>query len=671
MTTDDLQLQNFADLIWNVADDLRGVFQDDAYGTVILPFVLLRRIECALEPSREKVVKRFEILKALNILLEAQYADALKKEAKAPFFNTTLFTLNTIGASNTLADMEAYLDGFSENLRIIFEKLCFKNVCKQLQDADLLYSTIQHFKQLDLDPERVPVRAMSNLYEELIWKFAASKHKASKEFLTPRDVVRLATTLLLDSDEDILTSNKGLIREIYDPTCGTCGFINDAMELINEFSDKKHTEHPAMLIPYGQDISPEAWALGRTMMLLQSMQYYDPKSGEVPLDRSTGIALENTLTNDAHRDKTFDYVFSNPPFGMDWSKDFQVVSKDARFSHIGLPPKSDGSMLFLTLVAQKLNDTGRGAIVLSGSPLFTGDAGSGSSEIRRWLFENDIVETIVQLPGNLFYNTPIQTYLWILNKNKSAMKKGKIQLIDATEHKTLIKNIGCKRFVISDADIEAVARIVGDYKDSDISRVVPYSDLGYRNVTVQRPLRILISVSEDKIYGVSELKFAQKLDAESLESLQTLLSEIGSGNLTVADFTQALSEAKLTKGKLGKPAIRELVRYFGVRDENAEPCRDDKGKYIADPDFKITETVSLSGDLDTYMKKEVLPFAPDAYVDVSITDNKDGKVGVVGYEVNFNRYFYKYVPPRPPKELAVAILELEDKTRQMMREIFE
>lgn len=667
MTHNSQQLENYSNLIWSVADMLRGTFQDDDYGTIILPFALLRRIECALEPSRQQVVDRYEQCRALGMILESQYGDMLKRETKAPFFNTTQFRLNRIGASNTRSDMDAYLDGFSKNLRDIFDKMNFKNICDQLQDADLLYATIQHFQNLDLSPKSVPTRVMSNIYEELIWRFASTKHKQSKEFLTPRDVVRLATTLVMSADGDLLTSDNGQIRSIYDPTCSSCGFINDAIELIDEYAEKSGAKYPPMLIPAGQEISPVSWAIGKAMMLLQSMTD-DETIDTVPVDKSEGISLGNTLTDDQHSGEQFSYVLSNPPFGLDWSKEAPVVAKDPRFAPIGLPQRSDGSMLFLTHVAKKIADKGHGAIVLSGSPLFTGDAGSGSSNIRRWLFENDLVEAIIQMPPSLFYNTSISTYLWLLSKDKPAEKKGKIQLINASELKTLIKNIGSKRYIISDDDIASIARLVADFKDTDISKICDYRDFGYRAVVIQCPRRAKYIINEDNIQKVMSLELIKnKLKPDAQKVLQEHLTlHIGEAKANFFDYFT--DELKALKVKLTKPLIQAIDEVLSVEDPNGDICKDSKGNIVFNPDSKFVERIPLLEDVVAYITSEVKPFVPDAMVDTSALDPQDGQPGIVGYEVNFNKYFFKYELPEDPDVIYSEVCSL---TKELQKAIEE
>lgn len=650
---------------------LRGSFQEDDYGTIILPFALLRRIECALAPTRQAVVEKYEAMRNAGMVLESHYSDVLKKETGAPFFNTTKITLNTIGASNTRSDMETYLEGFSGSIREIFDKMNFKNVCDQLQAADQLYNTIQHFKNLDLSPATVPTRVMSNIYEELIWRFAATKHKQSKEFLTPRDVVRLATTLVLETDDGLLASDNGQIRTVYDPTCGSCGFISDAIELIQEFADQNEAKYPPMLIPFGQEIAPVSWAIGKAMMLLQSMTDNHGNSNAIPIDKSTGIVLGNTLTDDKHAGETFDYVFSNPPFGMDWTKEYSTVSKDLRFATVDLPPKSDGSMLFLTHVAKKIAANGKGAIVLSGSPLFTGGAGSGSSNIRRWLFESDIVEAIIQLPGSLFYNTGIQTYLWLLNKAKPTHKKDKVQLINASEFKTLIRNIGSKRYVIADKDIEAIAREVANYKDTEISKICDYREFGYRAVTVQRPLRVKCVISNDRIEALLSHKALSKVSETDRSKIRVELEASLNEDKPFSWIDSTISTLKKQGIKLGAPVRKAFFEALTVDDPDGEAAKDAKGSVISNASAKQVENIPLGEDIDSYVAREVLPFVPDAFVDPAVVDSQDKGAGIVGYEVNFNKYFYKCVLPRNPKDIAQEIQDLEAETSRLMEVLFE
>ncbi len=673
--TNQSQMENFASFIWSVADSLRGPFQEDDYGNIILPFALLRRLECVLTPTRQKVLT---LIQTLKFRLDLDDESMICTAAEAPFFNVTNFTLSTIGDQHTLQNIIKYKDGFTANVREILNKFDFDNICAKLDEKDKLFSTIHHFQKIDLSPDKVPARAMSNLYEELIWRFATTKHKASKEFLTPRDVVRLATMLLLDSAGDsVFTADQGLIRTIYDPTCGTCGFITDAMELLAEHAASVNAKAPVTLVPYGQEVANQSWAMGKAMMLLMG----DSKNPSK--DNSKNIFLGDTLKEDKTGSKHFDFVLSNPPFGSDWSDDksvFTAVQHEHRMGELGrfgagIPPKSDASMLFLQIVANRLNprganEGGRGAIVLSGSPLFTGGAGSGSSEIRRWLFENDLVEAIIQLPSELFYNTPITTYLWILNTNKPEPRTGKVQLIDASSFKTAIKNLGKKRYEICSAQIDDIVSIFATFENSEFSKIVDYQDFGYRAVTIQRQLRAKLSVTAEGIEALCAMKAIQKLFVDERQKLAAALAaEIGQEHPYhwPADFAVAQKAAGL---KLGKPIQTAIKSAFIVPDPAGEAVTNAKGNPVWNTDLKQVENVPLGMNIDDYMKQEVLPFFPDAVADKTVTDGQDGQIGVVGYEVNFNRYFYKYVPPRDPQVIAAELLKLEEKSSKLMKWFF-
>lgn len=670
------QAENFASFIWSVADSLRGPFQEDDYGNIILPFALLRRLECVLAPTRDQV---YNLLKAVNFRMGIDDESMICSAAGAPFFNVTNFTLSTLGDQHTLQNIISYKNGFTANVREILDRFEFESICSKLEDKDKLYSTIHHFQNIDLSPETVPARAMSNLYEELIWRFATTKHKASKEFLTPRDVVRLATMLVLDSAGDaVFSTDKGLIRTIYDPTCGTCGFITDAMDVLAEHAASVGAKAPVTLVPFGQEIADQSWAMGKAMMLLAGS---DKNPSQ---DNSANIFLGDTLKEDKTGKHHFDFVLSNPPFGSDWGGDSSVYSavlNEHRMGTLGrfeagIPPKSDASMLFLQIVANKLNpknvnEGGRGAIVLSGSPLFTGGAGSGSSEIRRWLFEDDLVEAIIQLPGELFYNTGITTYLWILNTNKPAFRTNKIQLIDASSFKTSIKNLGNKRYEISADQINEIVRIFSDFKESDVCKIVNYEEFGYRAVTIQQPLRKKLVITAEGIEKLMSSKTVQKLSEEDQKALRSALSTyIGQAHAFhwPADFVGEQKKAGL---KLGKPIQAALQTTFAVDDPDGEAVLDTKGNPVWDSELKQIENIPLGDVLDEYMKREVLPFVPDATVDENVTDDQDGQVGIVGYEVNFNKYFYRYVPPRSPEEISEEIKKIDNTVRDLMGRIFK
>lgn len=660
------QTQNFANQIWAVADILHGPFNDDEYGEVILPFALLRRFECVLEPSREKVLAEQERLDTMGIHGDLQ-AQSLCVVSEFPFYNTSKYTLASIGAEHPKENLIDYKNGFSANVREILDNFEFDRVCDRLQKSQKIYAVVDFFKALDLN---VPPRVMSNLYEELIWRFADTKHKASKEYLTPRDVVHLATTLVLDSDGKALTATDGQMRSIYDPTCGTCGFITDSMDFIRAATANNplRTE----LVPYGQEVNDIACAMGRAMILLagceEATEGDSPKKSRLR-DLSANILLGNTLINDRHAGRTFNYVFSNPPFGMDWKDVATEVSRDPRFA-VGLPKKNDSSMLFLTHVAQKMCpakrdaygrvvECGHAAIVLSGGPLFTGNAGSGPSEIRRWLFENDLVEAIVQLPAELFYNTPITSYLWILSTGKSDARRNKILLIDASSLKTPIKNIGKKRFMMSRDQINKIAEVFRDFKDGEISRVLHYTEFGARTVTVGLPLR--------------ESFF---FDSMTLEVIRGYLSDDAlASHFEEVKGTYPLTEEKALAKKIkslflldDKEVIKNILQASRRYDpKGTEVFKAKKPVFI--PSTKQQINFPLSSNLQCELKEKVLPFLPGAVFASSVTDYKDKSVGKVKYEINFNSYFYRYTPPEDTNNLSSSLSELNLKLASLLNQL--
>lgn len=468
--------------------------------------------------------------------------------------------------------------------------------------------------------------------------------------------------LVLDSAGDsIFSTDKGLIRTIYDPTCGTCGFITDAMEVLAEHAASVGAQAPVTLIPLGQEVADQSWAMGKAMMLLSGSEKNPAQ------DNSDNIFLEDTLKIDKTGNQRFDFVLSNPPFGSDWGKDESVYSAvlnehrckgmRGRFG-AGIPPRSDASMLFLQIVANKLNpktvnEGGRGAIVLSGSPLFQSQGGSPA--IRRWLLESDLVEAIIQLPAELFYNTGITTYLWILNTNKPTYRTNRIQLIDASSFKTSIKNLGNKRYEISPDQINDIVRIFSDFKESEVCKIVNYQEFSYRAVTIQRPLRKKLIISSEGIENLMMSKQVLKLSEDVQNSLKTALQNHLHEEHNY-DWPSSFAAEQKKKGiKLGKPIQNAIKSFFGVIDPECDAIFDEKGNQLWDADLKQIEYIPFGESIDDYIKKEVLPFIPDAVVDTTVTDDQDGQIGIVGYEVNFNKYFYKFIPLEEPSEIKEVI----------------
>jgi type I restriction enzyme M protein len=660
-----------AAFIWKNAEDLWGDFKHTDFGKIILPFTLLRRLECVLEPTRDAVRDAHQKFKDKGL----DTSLILRQTAGLPFYNTSLYSLSTLGATKTKSNLEAYIAGFSDNARVIFDQFNFTDTIARLARADILFRICQNFANTDLHPDVVPDRVMSNIYEHLIRRFGAEVNEAAEDFMTPRDVVHLATTLLLDPDDDLFRNNPGLIRTLYDPTCGTGGFLTDAMNHVDGFRAKDKV--PPVLVPYGQELEPETHAVALANMLLRRLET-DPAR-----DLAANIAgPASTLSKDAYAGQHFHYCLSNPPFGKKWEKDQAFVEREAREKGFegrfgaGTPRVSDGSMLFVQHLIDKLERPekggGRAAIILSGSPLFTGNAGQGETEIRRWLLENDHIEAIVALPTDIFFRTGIGTYVWILTNKKDKTRKGKVQLIDATGiHSPMRKAEGNKRRFISDAQIADIARLYADFEAADNVRIVDYRDFGYRRIRVQRPLRLVFRVTEEGLDALQASKPFAKLDEDMQAGWLALLRRhLGQTHPYAWLATLTAKAKKAGLGKVSKPLAAALESAIGVRDPNA-PVVEIDGELVADKALEDFESVPLTQAIDDYLAAEVLPHVPDAWIDASYTDDRDGEVGKVGYEINFNRYFYKYVPPRDLHEIDAELKAVEAEIAALLDEVAE
>lgn len=751
---------NLAAFIWTLADLLRGDFKQSQYGRIILPFTLLRRLECVLEPSKLAVLEKYQEVKKMKVSEEAQEKLLLRATNGLSFFNTSKMDLAKLGEAGIAANLESYIQGFSKDAREIFEHFKFSEFIGLLNDANLLYKIVQKVRQTDLSPKAISNHEMGLVFEELIRRFAESSNETAGEHFTPRDIVRLTTSLVFMEDDDALTK-PGIIRTIYDPTAGTGGFLSSGMEYVHELNPQ------AVMRAFGQELNPESYAICKADMLIKGQEV-------------SNIKLGNTLSNDQLYADKFDYMLSNPPFGVDWKKIEQDINDeytqkgfDGRFGP-GLPRVSDGSLLFLLHLISKLRDKSEGGarigIILNGSPLFTGGAGSGESEIRRYILEADLLEAIVALPTDMFYNTGISTYVWVLSNKKAKERKGKVQLINGVNMcGKMRKSLGSKRHEMDESDIATIIRSFGKFEAIDAyaldkkaaqksnrsrqstnskaedtktfaSKIFATHEFGYRRITIERPLRLSyqftdeliaelryvpgalnkamkwiysqysseegkswtdaekckhygdVSEHEDAIRRYFKLHFADLkekqikdlLDRKSwLDQMQLLLKAkllqkaIGpSQHDNFNTFDDALKAGcKISGITLEAKERKQITDAISWKNPSAEKVikKIHKGKanplyglfaveggiveYQADTDLRDNENVNLDPTQkvnainEAYFQKVVQPHVPDAWIDGNKKDEKDQEVGIVGYEIPFNRHFYQYQPPRDLVEI--------------------
>jgi type I restriction enzyme M protein len=613
--------------IWSVADLLRGPYRPNQYKDVMLPLTVLRRLDCVLEPTKDEVIKKYKSLE----------------------------------------------DGK------IIEHFGFEEHIAKLEKADRLYQVVAKFCEIDLHPDKVSNIEMGYIFEELIRRFNEASNEEAGDHFTPREVIRLMVNLIFAPDNDTLTT-MGIVKTLYDPAAGTGGMLSVSEEYLRELNPD------AMLEVFAQDYNPQSYAICGSDMMIKGQS----------LDN---IRFGDSFTNDYFSDKKFDYMLANPPFGVEWKPQQNFIKKEhdeqgygGRFG-AGLPRINDGSFLFLQHMISKMKELGEGgtrlAIVFNGSPLFTGAAGSGESDIRKWIIESDWLDAIVALPDQLFYNTGISTYLWIVTNRKEKERRGKIQLIDATGFfLKMRKSLGNKRNEIGDvrsgkADhIGEITRLYGDFTQGEFVKIFDNTDFGYHRITVERPLRLNFAVNEERLEKVKETsqfvslatskkrKDTEKVEAEIAEGKemqQSILDTLGTISLSGIvknrdDFTNLMKNAFKNSGlKIPAPLFKAIMMALSQRDETADICTDKNGNPEPDSELRDYENVPLKEDAADYMEREVLPHVPDAWVDGSKTKT--------GYEINFNRYFYKYTPPRPLEEIEAELKGIEREIAEMLEEM--
>ena len=689
-----------ASFIWSICNLLRGPYKRNEYRRVILPLTVLRRFDCVLDATKDAVL-------AADAAYTGESANVRKKlleeAAGRPFFNTSRLDFERLldDPNQVAQNLIRYINTFSPNVFEIMQRFGFEEHIARMNERNLLYQVIQKFANVDLSTERVDNVQMGYVFEELIRIGAEQANEEAGEHFTPREVIRLMVSLLLSPEPDLGASY--VVKTIYDPACGTGGMLSVAEDYLREHNSEANP------ILFGQDWNDDAWAVCTSDMLIKG-------------ENAENIILGDSFTEDGYsrggrsgRPSTFDYMLANPPFGVEWKQQEQDIKRErdtlgyqGRFG-AGLPRINDGSLLFLQHMLSKMRPVDEGgsriAIVFNGSPLFTGDAGGGESSIRQWIIENDWLEAIVALPDQLFYNTGISTYIWVLTNRKETRRRGRVQLIDGRQFFVKMrKSLGNKRNELSDEQIEDLTRIHGtfaegetrDLTDEDpvtheqrtrprvVSRVFANEDFGYRKVTVERPLRMNFAATDERIARLEDERAFQNLarskkragpahDAEvsdggaRQEAIRGLLRSLAeaTGGAVIRGreaFVGVLRGTEQAAGVRLTAAERKLVlSALGERDPEAEVCRDRRGNPEPDPELRDTETVPLMEDIDAYMAREVLPHAPDAWVDASKTK--------IGYEIPLNRHFYVYEPPRSLEEIEADLRALEREIAALLSEV--
>jgi type I restriction enzyme M protein len=652
--------------IWSIAEILRGDYKRADYGKVVLPMTVLRRLDCVLEPTKTKVLKKIEELKDRGV---KEVDPIFNKIAGQLFHNRSKLDFNKLlsDPDKIAHNLRAYINGFSQSAREIIDKFDFDKQIDKLDEANLLFLVVKRFCEIDLHPDKVSNEEMGYIFEELIRRFSEQSNETAGEHFTPREVIRLMVNLLFIEDKQLLTK-KGIVKKLYDPACGTGGMLSIADEYLKELNPE------ASLFLFGQELNDEAYAICNSDMMIKG---HDPEK----------IKCGNSFSNDGFASEKFDYMLSNPPFGVEWKKVEKEIKDEAemfgfkgRFG-AGLPRINDGSFLFLQHMISKMKPTDSGtrlAIVFNGSPLFTGSAGSGESEIRKWIIESDMLEAIIAMPDQLFYNTGIFTYVWIVTNRKPKNRKDKIQLVNAVGFfEKMRKSLGNKRHVISGSQIDEITKLYGNFKETKLVKIFDNDDFGYWRITVERPLKLNFTVTDERIERLRDSKKAKpetegkrkKASSDESSKLETIiatLKKLDSGKIwkNRDEFTDLLKATFKKSGiTVEPPLLKTILNSLSERDETADTCTDRNGNPEPDSELRDYENIPLKEDIQEYFEREVLPYVPDAWIDETKTKK--------GYEINFNRYFYEYKPPRPLEAIEAEINQLEKEIADMLWEVAE
>lgn len=661
-------ISEISGFIWGIADSiLRGSYKRNEYQKVILPFTVLKRFDSVLEYSKKDVVETYEANKGIEFLEPILMSKSVDENGRElGFYNFSRFDFETLlqDPDNIDENIKFYIDSFSKNVKDILENFDIEKQIAKLSKADNLYLLIKKFNEtsLDLSPKNISNHDMGTIFEELIRKFSETSNEEAGEHFTPRDVVKLMTELLFAGEDE----TSGSIKLVYDPACGTGGMLTSCKEFITK-------NNPNIdVVLYGQEINDEIYAICKADMLMKGE---DAENIKGPF---------STLSNDKLEDNKFDYMISNPPYGRDWEQDKEVVDAEAekgfdgRFG-AGLPRKSDGQLLFIQHMISKMKDNGKSriAVITNGSPLFTGDAGSGESNIRKWIFENDYLEALIALPDQLFFNTGIGTYVWVLTNEKTQKREGKVQLIDAREEFVgMRKSLGNKRHLIPEESINKIINTYNEFSESEKVKIFNNEDFGYTKITVERPMQLNYQVTPERLENLYSYAQFKKLAESKNKNLEEKMAEEEEGKKQQEAIKEALLsigdelyvdwntfEAKVKKALKPfdlKPAfIKNVIEKLSEHDDTAEYVTDKKGKPKADSNLRDTEKIPLVQNIDEYFEDEVLEYYSDAWF-----DNKKNKVG---YEINFTQYFYVYEPPRPLDEIEADIAKVTAEIQELLK----
>lgn len=668
---------NHVAFLWNIAESLRGTYKEEDYRKVMLPLIVIRRFDCLLDDYNREIIK--SVYKEYDFLPEEEKDELVIVDLKEnhnidlQFYNVSDFTWKKLldDSENIKSNFEEYLNGFSNNVKEIIGKFKFKDEIAQLDKKDKLYAVLSKMYEVDLHINSVSNNRMGYIYEEMLRKF--TENSAAGEQYTPREVIRLCMEMLFMGKENFLTE-EGKVISIADFCCGTGGMLSIAEDYVEKINQS------AIVNLYGQELLDESFAICQADMLMKGQN-------------ADNIRLGNTLTQDRFGGEKIRFLISNPPFGVTWKDEEKKVKEEAdlgfdgRFG-AGTPRVSDGSLLFLQNMISKMYDDEDGsriAIIFNGSPLFTGDAGSGESNIRRWIIENDLLEGIIALPTDMFYNTGIATYIWVLTNRKEDRRKGKIQLVNATEYyQSMRKSLGNKRKEITNEQIKEIKDIYISFEESEKSKIFDKEDFGYRKVTIERPLKLSFKVNEESIENVKNttqfinLAVSKKKDEEikakeeaegriKQEKLLNLLESFDS-EFEYMDRDKFIKDLKIKSKEfdIALPAglIKSIVNAIGVRNEDAVVCKDSKGNIESDSSLKDTESIALKEDVYEYFEKEVKPHVEDAYIDESSLNN-------IGYEIPFTRHFYKYEELRAFENIMKEVESLDSEIALEIRKVLE